>query len=461
MHHPPGTRLRGARIPGPLRGLLLLLACWGALAAATLTEARGEDGYILLQNGNVMRGEVVTLGNQTVIRRDNVERLKLHASDVAHSAATIHELYQYRATKREKHDLQGLLEDARWCFRNGLLAEADQVLKLAESLAPGYPATIRLRRQWQVAVQPKTAASVDSVQVVDFEEPVEKSAGELADAELDRELEDLGVPEGALAHFSRQVQPLLISRCGNNGCHRSPTERGWELTHRGTHVRPPGRMTKQNLAKSLAWVNREVPGQSELLRYALLAHGGRKDAAVKQADDPALPVLRGWADAVAAWDTLPTSDSPTPLTKLAPLPENPLAVPLGPTPVGFAVIPAQPVSSPAADGQVRQASHMAGAVDRAPGRAQSGDSPIAPVGYDQPTIATGSPAALGQGSPAGLGTGAPKRVSRLPAVGNPFDPEIFNRSYRHISSPPPPAAMTPPVPPPSTADGPSAAPTAP
>lgn len=453
MHHPPGTRPRGARIPRPLRGLLLLLlACQGLLAAAASPAARGEDGYVLLQNGNVIRGEVVTLGNQTVILRDDVERLKLHASDVAHSAATLQELYRYRASKREKHDLQGLLVDARWCFRNDLLAEADQVLKLAESLAPGYPATIRLRRQWQMAVQPKTAAIEDSVQAVDFEEPAEKTAGELVDEELDRELQDLGVPEGALAHFSRQVQPLLISRCGNNGCHRSPTERGWALTHRGTHVRPPGRMTKQNLAQTLARVDREVPGQSELLRYALLAHGGRKDPPVKPADDPALPVLRGWADSVAGWSAATASGSPTPPAKLAPLPENPLAVPLGPTPVGVAVIPAQPFSS-SADGHVRQAGHLAGAVEQAAGRVEYGHGRVAPVGYDQPANMTGSPASPGHAPP--------KRVTRLPPVTNPFDPEIFNRSYRHASSPPPPPATTPAVPPAPMADGSSPAPAQP
>lgn len=436
MHYLPGTRTRSARAPGPLLVLLAMLACCGTFGDRTLPQARGEDGYILLQNGNVLRGEVTTLGNLAVIRRDNVERLKLHASDVAHVADTIGGLYQHRASKREQHDLQGLLEDARWCFRNDLLAEADQVLKLAEALAPGYPATIRLRRQWQAAVLPKTAEDADRVRVVGFEEPIAKTPSEQAESELDQELQDLGVPDGALAHFSRQVQPLLITRCGNNGCHRAPSERGWELTHRGTHVRPPGRMTKQNLAKSLAWVNRSEPGQSELLRYALLPHGGKKDPPVKQSDDLALPVIRSWAESVATWGSEAAGDSPTtnlrtPLTTLPPLPENSLAVPVGPSSAAFTAPPV----SPRGGGSVRQVSHLDEAIDLEPGWSAGNAAPVAPGGSGQPGNATG----FGDAS----GVGAPKRVARLPTVANPFDPEIFNRSYRHASSPRPPQPAAP------------------
>lgn len=435
MLYPPGTRTRGARNPGRPLVLLALLAYWGAFGDRALPEARGEDGYVLLQNGNVIRGEVVTLGDLAVIRRDNVDRLKLHASDVAHAADTIGELYQHRASKREQHDLQGLLDDARWCFRNGLPAEAERALKSAEAFAPGYPAAIRLRRQWQSSLQPTSAEDTDHVRVVAFEEPVAKTASEQAESELDQQLQDLGVPDGALAHFSRQVQPLLINRCGNNGCHRGPSERGWVLTHRGNHVRPPGRMTKQNLATTLDWVNRNEPGQSELLRYTLLAHGGKKDPPVKQSDDQALPVIRGWLDSIAAWapaaKNSAASDSTTPLTSLAPLPADTVAVPLGRASAPSAAIVSPPGTDnplpPVAGGQVRQVSYLEGAVDLEPGWPATA-APVAPTGYGQPQ----------NGSGGASGASMPKRVARLPAVANPFDPEIFNRSYRHANSPAPP-----------------------
>jgi hypothetical protein len=427
--------------------LLPLLACWGTFGDRAWPQARGEDGYVLLQNGNVIRGEVVTLGDLAVIRRDNVERLKLHSSDVAHAAGTIDELYQHRASKRDQYDLQGLLEDARWCFRNGLPAEAERALKSAEELAPGHPVAIRLRRQWQSSLQPTNAEDADRVRVVAFEEPIAKTASEQAESELDQQLQDLSVPDGALAHFSRQVQPLLISRCGNNGCHRSPSERGWVLTHRGNHVRPPGRMTKQNLATTLDWVNRNEPGQSELLRHALLAHGGKKDPPVKQSDDQALPVIRGWLDSIATWapaaKNSTASDSAAPLTGLVPLPEGSVAVPLGRASAPFAAIVSPPGTDSqtpsVAGGRVRQVGYLEGPGDLEPGWPAT-TVPVAPIGY-------------GQADNGRVGPGMPKRVARLPTVDNPFDPEIFNRSYRLANSPAPPPPRPRQLPPPTESDG--------
>jgi len=444
---------------------------FGISSAYSQAPAAIEEGYILLSNGNVLRGEVEPLGELMLVRRDGVDQLRLRASQVVGTGRSLQELYHQRASKRSTYDVKGTLEDARWCLRYGLHEELEMLLRHAESLDPTHPETVRLRRQWMVISQPADPNEPSRVQISDDPEPVERKASEEAEEAIDRELQAAGMPETALAYFSRQVQPLLISRCGNAGCHRGPRESGWELVHWGTHVRPPGRMTKQNLAATLHQLDRRDPGQSDLVRFALTPHGGRRDPPVKANDDPVLPALRHWVDSVGLWGTGSSLDSGTPLTALHALPPGALQVPPGALPVpldrsppspqdvmagrGHMVVlpeplqnasgqpPADGLNDPAAESAVRQASHW----DDLPvppigippvWPAQVGSNPASKTATGElrsPSMKQPFPTPVRYPQPS-LGAGGSK-ATRLPPVDNPFDPEIFNRNYRHLNSPRP------------------------
>jgi len=436
---------------------------FGISTAFSQAPVAAEDGYILLRNGNVLRGDVEPLGDLALVRRGGVDQLRLHASQVVGTGRSLQDLYHLRASKRSTYDIKATLDDARWCLRQEMHDEFEKLLLHAESLDPTHFETVRLRRQWMVISQPADPRQPSRVQISEDPEPVERKASEEAEEATDRELQAAGMPETALAYFSRQVQPLLISRCGNAGCHRGPRESGWELVHWGTHVRPPGRMTKQNLAATLHQLDRRDPGQSELIRYALTPHGGRRDAPVKAADDPVLPALRHWVDSVGLWGTLSDMASGMPLTALTGLPPGALPVPLDRSPPSpqdvmasrghMVVLPdafpgvssemsVERSADPAAESAVRQASHW-------------DDLPVPPIGIPPVWPAVGSrpatqspagdfqpqpirqpvprPAAYPQASPGAVGN----KATRLPPVDNPFDPEIFNRSYRHLNSPRP------------------------
>jgi hypothetical protein len=333
------------------------LAVMGLLDGKTL---KGEDAYILLRNGNVIRGNVEKSNGVAIIERGGNRRLKLDAIEVMGQGSSLRDLFVLRMRQRDRFDVSGLLEDARWGLRNGLLDEMEQPLKMVEMLDPTHPQLLLLRRQLEIAkrtpsvVADKTApdksapergapraaetpaAPGNNVRLATaIERTPAASAGlggpiavDREEEAIDAELAQAGAPEGAVAHFSRHVQSLLISRCGNAGCHRSPTEAEWQLQHRGSHVRPPGRMTKTNLATTLRWIDRSRTGESELLKHAIRPHGGRDVAAIRNSDDPALDALKRWIESVVLWETQVSSGEAVPLTKLKPIPSDAVAVPI-------------------------------------------------------------------------------------------------------------------------------------
>jgi len=374
--------------------------------------AIAED-YILLHNGNVIQGTPHLLGTHVVIDRGDGSELRLDSRQVAYSATSLSELYQYRRQQCQYPTVSSYQEDARWCYRNELFAEMQESLDAADALDPTHPETLRLKRQL-ASVQSRSSGEIeipgDSIKntltptagrvVISAAPPVvqrppveEASEAELMKANLTFQ---------AVAYFNNRIQPLLINRCGNTGCHRSPSETKWQLTHMGVHVRPPSRMTKLNLLTTLSIVNRNGNGDalSDLMTYATTAHGGKDEAPLKRGDATSIESLQEWIHEVSS--TTATDDA-TPLIELPAL-SSEIAQVTPPKPSGQSSVPKIAA--------VRQV----GFTDTA--------MPFDPIDtLAKPKLANAIHRESG-------GT----RPTRLPTVENPFDPEIFNRYYRSANA---------------------------
>lgn len=372
-------------------------------AALLLAAPSRADDYVLLQNGNVIQGTAAAIGPMVVIRHGQGNEVKLDARQVAHIAPTLQELHAFRVAGRRIRDAASCHDDARWCFRNGLYDEMAAALDAAQEFDPSHPETTRLRRQLQVVLD---AASKPLVTLPLQDEAVQPASGVIAlpvasraqpRQATDDELMGLNLSSDALMYFTSRVQPILINRCGNNGCHRSPSDTSWQLTHMGVQVRPPARMTRLNLVATLALIDKTQPENSKLLRYALQPHGGRRESPLRPSDDVAIEALRQWTQtaisshAGESWVPLtPLGEVPAQAAAVVPTPSQPLAVAPGASPV-----------------------QQAGFVDDA----VLSDRPL-------PVVAPAP-----RPSPPVTPDGAAKPM-RLPPVENPFDPAIFNRHYR-------------------------------
>jgi hypothetical protein len=220
-----------------------------------------------------------------------------------------------------------------------------------------------------------TTASKPSLNVATVgSEQLEKTAREL--------------PEGSVERFTAIVQPLLINRCGANGCHGPNSKNGFQLLKPALGQVANRRFTQRNLYSALQFVDRDEPQNSRIYLLPQQRHGG---TAAPVFDDHTQSQL----DELARWIAMTV---PKPVAT-APASIDPTGVLLSPgeNPQSRANIDAKPIL-PAANG----APH-------------------------EPPAAPGTPATPAKPASA---PGGDKQAADFPfKPRDPFDPEIFNRLY--------------------------------
>lgn len=164
-----------------------------------------------------------------------------------------------------------------------------------------------------------------SVQQVSWDQPLSKNAAHsdtlITDETLRRRLgtteslsySDLNrltrsMPKGSVGLFRKQVEPVLRQACSH--CHQAgATDNAFEIFqgHNGMIDR---RMSQKNLFQALNLADRTRPEESQLIRYATLAHGNQSSPSY-QWQDVQLKAVKQWLIMV--------SDNPSlPLKKFAP-----------------------------------------------------------------------------------------------------------------------------------------------
>jgi hypothetical protein len=325
---------------------------------------------VLLHNGNVLFGEATQSGDQVLVRRGPDHEVRLNRSDVACWAGSLHDLYRYRVDHR-RGDIAGLIEDAKWCLRYDLpnLArrEVAQVLLLDPEHAEANRLDDYLTRLPIASRGQNAAERAETIRGV--RHTTETTLAALGDS---RQL--------ILQTFAAQIQPLLLNRCGN--CHTQRSERPWKLTKPSPGARASARMTRENLAATLAQTDPLAPQQSPLWIQAITAHGG-VEAGLDDRHATGRKALGDWLLLLGT-----TTESPDGAERTMP--------------AGAAVAPHDEPRTFVAE-QVSAA------------------DPSAATGWPQDAAAASAARAP-----------SPRVIdgpARLPAVDDPFDPDLFNRRF--------------------------------
>lgn len=323
------------------------------------------------------------------------QSLRLPASQVLCWADDRLQLYRYRLDHRTKSDLLTHLEAARWCIRENLLEPAAAELKAAQAIDAAHPRVAQVETMLQTIRQQALEKASESKSPAETKgrpeqtrspeggaakpegeattrsdvEPAERSATTLA-----------RLSKSTIADYASRVQPILINRCGQAGCHggRDAQQTDWRLTlPPSRHQRRlPAEMTRGNLRDLVHWIDRNEPRSSPLLGKATERHAGMQDSPLGPADDDVLAELENWIASVAGELQ---EEKPSAQRRIAAIPPNiqgEFAAPI-----------------------------------RDPGRGE-------PLPDTNQMHVTESP-----------------RPKRLPPVTNPFDPQVFNRlHHRDVST---------------------------
>ena len=349
--------------------------------ATRRTPKNSSDGFVLLNNDNVLRGNAIQRGNEIVITRGDGTELLMNRARVRCWANSLEDLYRFRIANRRAQDLNAFVTDIRWSIRNGLtdpnlLQHAKSDLKHASKLAPGQPTLRRLAQEilrqeayvlaaTNASKQPTATSQSNGTHPLSRNPANENPPKEVAQVDYqqaeDRQTQE--IDQHTLATFTRDVQPMLLNRCG--GCHGLLSQRDWKLLVPTKGSRSSARMTRENYLALSKYLNFDDGLESELRLRAMDGHAGKRSS------------------------------------------------------LGLR----ETVSSKAFDRWLQHAKRPGSALDIAKRELASVERPSIETQKEAPGAMNQQNASQG----AATTDNARAAIERLPQVNNPFDPEIFNR----------------------------------
>ena len=364
---------------------------------AAVVESTLEQ-VVVLRDGGVLSGRVTRSGDRYVLARGTGEML-IPASNVMLVAASLEDAYQQRRQRSSRTSAEEHLALAEWCLRCELMAHAERELAEARALDARNDNLILLERRLALANERREKQA-------DAPAPSKPEPAELLTEQSQTAVSDL--PVGAVERFTRKVQPVLVNSCTTTGCHQPGGAEKFQLDRAILRGLSNRRSTMNNLAATLALVDREQPQLSPLLSVPRRTHGGMKRPVFGPRQEAAFRHLVEWVELVAGKSTTPAPATAPPA--------------------------AEGVELVAAKGE--RASRWASPVMRVE-RPNAGDSEQAVYQESaEPDVSIGDETAQ-RDVDAGKVIASPLRYgARLQrwSPRDPFDPEIFNRQYGPRSS---------------------------
>ncbi len=275
-----------------MRAALILwcgLAAPGLSAQEPLRDTLSHQ-VLILQNEAIFQGRIEKLATHYSIRTENGET-QIPIAKALRLCANLDEAFEFLRGRANPRDPQERLRLARWCAQYQLweqaCAETDEALRLQ----PRYQEAQRFQ-QWlknQADGNPPAAKPASSVE--DKPRFADDKGSALAitppNPEPSYSAETLQV-------FSQKIQPLLFNSCATSGCHGGNRAGGFDLLRPSGPSQMTSSLTRQNLARTLAWIDRDDASASLLLRKAVEKHGEAKKAPIAGADAPPYRTLEAW-----------------------------------------------------------------------------------------------------------------------------------------------------------------------
>ncbi len=175
------------------------------------------------------------------------------------TATSLQDAYTKLRDNVPRHTAETHMKLAEWCRDQGLLDEALIEVGTAIKMEPLRSDARQLLRELQqhipqTASQPAAEARPAAMAADGFTRPEDRST--------------LGLSRESMQVYIRHVQPLMLNKCGNRGCHSTTSTQSFQLSPVGGLIHQKTR-SEENLAAILAQISRTDPINSPLIRKPL------------------------------------------------------------------------------------------------------------------------------------------------------------------------------------------------
>jgi len=299
-----------------MNAIIRALACVLVFAGLAAAESPAKGRVVVLDNENLLEGEVTPTDAGYVIKRPVGGDVTLPAKRVLAVVADRKAGFMIVAERANRRDADERLRLAKWCLSYNLLDEATAEAQAAVRMRDGFTAAEQMLRSLESMA--KLKASTPDPAPARSEPAAKDTVTDVPAIEYNSESYPL---------FASKVNAILMNACAS--CHSRDDVKAFKLTRLG------GRsgMTK-NLMAALAQVNPADPAASPLLVKSVTAHGSATEPPFKTKSHPAYRNLETWArfaraaEGTAAPDESFASGHPAEVRKQAdPVADKPSAPP--------------------------------------------------------------------------------------------------------------------------------------
>ncbi len=279
-----------------MKAIFRSLACALVGAAVASAAPPAAARTVVLDNENVLEGEVVRVDEGYEIRQPSGSSVTIPASRVLAVVANRTAAFHVIADRSNRGDADERLRLARWCAANGLPEQALIEARAAAKMRRGFLAADRYVALLEEAVKRRQPENHPEIIQAKAETPKPDAAvTEVPVVEYNSESFPL---------FATRINAILVNTCAN--CHANGTARKFRLTRAG------GRSAvTRNMMAALPFVNPKDPAASPILTKALLPHGKATEAPFKTRTHPAYQALEVWAQIARATEGTAVPEVPT------------------------------------------------------------------------------------------------------------------------------------------------------
>lgn len=262
--------------------LVLLLLSTDVLAQSPVRQA------VLLDDGSLLEGTIESFGKVVRITPLSGSARIVLNRQVEFIGESRESVYAFVSRQVDEKSLDGARKLAVWCEKAGLnqkaILHARSVLALQSDDKSAKDLIARLEKL-------PVAMPFEKKPIVTQQPPPTPL-------------------NGAAASFATIIQPILSNQCAS--CHADRKHAGTFKLSRITEGYSNPEANAENLKAVAAQLNPDNPGNSPLLTYSLIGHGGQKRAAFSNRDAAAYRNLQAWVLAMVPKAAVTTGFTPAP-----------------------------------------------------------------------------------------------------------------------------------------------------
>lgn len=291
------------------------------------------EGFVLLQHGAVIQGFVKPQAESITVIMDKGKQVSLAKKQILFVGPSIDSLYKYQTRAIRKWGTGEHWHLAQWCIQNGMLDQAIEHYLELEKQAADNPKFKQLDLQLKQALladqnvrramaeqgieppinpnnEPKSASTEPGPN------PVVQASATIASNsnKSDPAFPVHTVPGYLRKSFQTEITPIVVSRCGQSGCHGMLTKNTFQV------FQPVGQqaasINERNLENVLRFVDAKTPDESDLLHYAARPHGAQRNSSFnlqREEDRIHLEKLAKWIRSLESIKPKATDDRANPV----------------------------------------------------------------------------------------------------------------------------------------------------